>query len=184
MVVTEPAAHIEVKFKKLDSSVEPSVLSYLRAHGWDLQHSKLAADAKAGKLVKRDGYYWVKDINTYAKTWCKIATTTTVPEQGNDRLKTAMAEEREFRVGILKGEYINAAEEEARDAKLWGAIKSDLENHATVIVHELINRLLPIIEDDDLKAKTLALAHELRLTYEDALADIFDRYAKDGGIEA
>jgi hypothetical protein len=164
---------------------QTAALEYLQ-RAWQIEKSKLSKDCKDGKVPRKDGLYHAKDLDFYAeavhlkaKTITPVATT-----DSGERLKAAHADEREFRLAILKGQYIDAAEEEARDAKLWGAVKSDIENHAPAIVHELINRLLPMVEDDDLKAKILAMGQELRMTYEDSIADIFDRYAKDGGIEA
>jgi hypothetical protein len=166
-------------------TTQTAALEYLQ-RTYQIEKSKLSKDCKDGKVPRKEGLYHAKDLDFYASAvHLRPKTSAPVPvHDASDRLKTAHAEEREFRLGILRGEYINAAEEEARDAKLWAAIKSDIENHAPAIVHEVINRILPIIEDDDIKQRILALGHELRLTYEDAIADIFDRYAKDGGIEA
>lgn len=171
------------RFEKLESKTDPNVLSYLNSHGWKLKGSKLSADAKAGKLIQRNGFYYAKDIDVYAKNWCKPANS--VITSSSDGLSYDIKREtvRKLRINNeeREGLLINRLEEEARDAKLWSAVKSDIENHAPAIVHELINRLLPIIEDDELRARVLALTHELRLVYEDAIADIFDRYAKIEG---
>lgn len=164
---------------------QAGALEYLQRN-WKIEKSKLSKDVSNGKCPRRDGVYYSKDLDFYASAVSLPAKNSAEApsNDSSDRLKNAAAEEKEFRLGILKGDYINAAEEEARDARLWAAIKSDLEHHAPVIVGELINRVVPIIADDEAKERIHKLAHELRLTYEDAIADIFDRYAQNGGIEA
>ena len=164
---------------------QTAALEYLQ-RTYQIEKSKLSKDSKDGKVPRKDGLYHAKDLDYYAEA-VHLKTKTSAPvviSDNSDRLKAAHADEREFRLGILRGEYINAAEEEARDCKLWAAIKSDIENQAPAVVHEIINRILPIVPDDDLKERILALRHELRLTYEDTIADIFDRYATAGGVEA
>lgn len=164
---------------------QAAALAYLQ-RTWKIEKSKLNKDCTNGKVPRKDGFYHAKDLDYYAQA-DRLEPKTSAPAPQNDsseRLKAAHAEEREFRLGILRGEYINAAEEEARDAKLWAAVKNDLTNQAPAVVHELINRILPILEDDELKQRVLSLSHDLRVTYEDTVDGIFDRYAKDGGIEA
>lgn len=164
---------------------QAAALEYLQ-RTWKIEKSKLSKDVQGGKVPRKDGLYHARDLDYYANASrldtknSEIAT----PGEAKDRLTMAMAQERELKLASLRGELISLAEEEARDAKLWAAIKSDIENQATAIVHELMNRVIVVVPDDDLRQRILALGHELRLVYEDAIADIFDRYAKDGGIEA
>lgn len=169
----------ELRFK-----TQAAALSYLQQR-FKIEKSKLSKDVNDGRVPRKDGYYYAKDLDYYAQADRLDPKNSEVPQpsEAKDRLTMAMAQERELKLASLRGELINLAEEEARDAKLWAAVKSDIENHAHAIVHELINRVLPIIPDDDLKAKVLSISHELKLTYEDAVADIFNRYAKDGGLE-
>lgn len=163
---------------------QASALEYLQRN-WKIEKSKLNKDVISGRCPRKDGYFLSSDLDYYASaSVLPPKTTEKQPDSGVDRLKLAMAEEREFRVGILKGEYINAAEEEARDARLWAAVKTDLENHAPAIVNELINRVIILVDDEHNRERIQRMAHELRMTYEDAIGDIFDRYARDGGIEA
>ena len=163
---------------------QTAALEYLQ-RTWQIEKSKLSKDVKDAKVPRKDGFFHAKDLDFYASAVHlkpKTVELTTQADPG-DRLKAAHADEREFRLGILRGQYIDAAEEEARDARLWAAIKSDLENHAPTIINELINRIMPLIEDEDIKKRLHNLTHDLRITYEDTLADIFDRYARDGGVE-
>lgn len=164
---------------------QSAALEYLQRN-WKIEKSKLSKDVANGKCPRKDGVYYSKDLDFYASAVnlpAKNSSEAPANDSG-DRLKNAAADEKEFRLGILKGDYIDAAEEEARDARLWAAIKGDLEHHAPLIVNELINRVIAIVEDEQARERIHKIAHELRLTYEDAVADIFDRYAQAGGIDA
>lgn len=166
-------------------TTQTAALEYLQ-RTWQIEKSKLSKDVTAGKVPRKDGQFSAKDLDYYAAAvHLKPKNSAPAPlDNGTGRLKIAMAEEREFRVGVLKGEFINAAEEEARDARLWFAVRTDIENQAPAIVGELLNRIAALGLDEQTTARILALAPELRATYEDALAEIFDRYARDGGVEA
>lgn len=162
---------------------QAAALIYLQ-RTYKIEKSKLSADVQAGKVPRKDGTFSVKDLDYYANA-VRLELKNSEPQQSSDGLSDDIKRETARKLRIQneerEGLLINRLEEEARDAKLWAAVKSDIENHAPAIVHELINRLLPIIEDDELRARVLALTHELRLIYEDAIADIFDRYAKIEG---
>lgn len=162
---------------------QAAALLYLQ-RTYKIEKSKLSADVQAGKVPRKDGSFSAKDLDYYANA-VRLDLKTSEPQQSSDGLSDDIKRETARKLRIQneerEGLLINRLEEEARDAKLWAAVKSDIENHAPAIVHELINRLLPIIEDDELRARVLALTHELRLIYEDAIADIFDRYAKIEG---
>lgn len=162
---------------------QAAALLYLQ-RTYKIEKSKLSADVQSGKVPRKDGTFSAKDLDYYANA-VRLDLKTSEPQQSSDGLSDDIKRETARKLRIQneerEGLLINRLEEEARDAKLWAAVKSDIENHAPAIVHELINRLLPIIEDDDLRARVLALTHELRLVYEDAIADIFDRYAKIEG---
>lgn len=166
-------------------ATQAAALAYLQ-RAWQIKKSKLSKDVRDGKVPKKDGQFTAADLDFYARAaHLKPRTIDPQPAQdGSDRLKSAMAEEREIRVKQLKGELIDAAEEEARDARLWFAVRSDIENHAPAVVNELINRIAALDLPEDITARIHALAPELRAAYEDTIAEIFDRYAKDGGIEA
>lgn len=162
---------------------QAAALQYLQ-RTYKIEKSKISADVQSGKVPRKDGTFSAKDLDYYANA-VRLDLKTSEPQQSSDGLSDDIKRETARKLRIQneerEGLLINRLEEEARDAKLWAAVKSDIENHAPAIVHELINRLLPIIEDDELRARVLALTHELRLVYEDAIADIFDRYAKIEG---
>ena len=163
---------------------QAAALEYLQ-RTYKIEKSKLSKDVNDGRVPRKDGYFYARDLDYYANAdRLETRNSVQITTDGlSDDIKRETARKLRIQNEEREGQLINKAEEEARDAKLWAAIKSDLENYAPAIVHELINRILPIVPDDDLKARILALAHDLRLTYEDAIADIFDRYAKNGGIE-
>lgn len=164
---------------------QAAALEYLQRN-WIIQKSKLSNDVSAGRCPRKDGCFSSKDLDFYASAvHLQPANSQAAPkDDANERIKNAAAEEKEIRVAKLRGDLIDAAEEEARDARLWAAVKSDLENHAPLIVDELVNRVVSIVEDEQVRERIHKLAPELRATYEDAVADIFDRYAQAGGIEA
>lgn len=165
-------------------ATQAAALEYLQ-RTWQIEKSKLSADVTKGRVPKKDGYFLASDLDFYAQA-CHLKPKTIETrenEDHDDRLKKAQADERELRVARLRGDLIDAAQEEARDARLWFAVRTDLENHAPVIVNELINRIGALNLPDDILSRILDLAPELRTTYEDSLAEIFDRYAQQGGIE-
>lgn len=163
---------------------QAAALEYLQ-RTYRIEKSKLSKDVNDGRVPRKDGYFHSRDLDYYARADRLDPKTSEAPKSDDsaDEIKRETARKLRLANEEREGMLINKAEEEARDAKLWAAIKSDIENHGHALVHELINRVLPIIPDDDLKAKVLAINHALKLTYEDAVADIFDRYARDGGIE-
>lgn len=164
---------------------QTAALEYLQ-RTYQIEKSKLSKDCKDGKVPRKDGLYHAKDLDYYAEA-VHLKTKTSAPvviNDGSERLKSAMAEEREIRVSMLKGNLIDAAEEEARDSRLWFAVRTDIENHGPAVVNELINRIAAIGLPEDITTRILGLVPDLRITYEDAIAEIFDRYARAGGIEA
>lgn len=163
---------------------QAAALEYLQLT-YRIEKSKLSKDVNDGKVPRKDGFYHAKDLDYYAQA-NRLDLKNSEPIQGNEaksRLTMAMAQERELKLSALRGELINAAEEEARDAKLWSAIKTDITNHATAIVHELINLALPVMSIDEERQQLLSLSHQLRVVYEDAIDDIFDRYSDIEGEE-
>jgi hypothetical protein len=164
---------------------QAAALEYLQRR-FKIEKSKLSKDVQDGRCPRKDGMYTVKDLDFYASA-CHLEAKNSEPRPDNDhdsRLRAAQADERELRVARLKGELIDAAEEEARDARLWYAIRSDLENEGPRVINELINRIAALHLPEEHQARIMSLVPELKNTYEDALAEIFDRYAQAGGIEA
>lgn len=164
---------------------QAAALEYLQRN-FIIQKSKLSNDVSAGRCPRKDGYFSSKDLDFYAAAvHLPPANSQAAPkDDGVDRFKRAMAEEREIKVAMLKGNLIDAAEEEARDARILAAIKTDIENNGPAIISELINRVMAIVDDEQIRERIQKLSPELRMTYEDGVAGIFDRYARDGGIEA
>ena len=164
---------------------QTAALEYLQ-RTYQIEKSKLSKDSKDGKVPRKDGLYHAKDLDYYAEA-VHLKTKTSAPvviNDGSERLKSAMAEEREIRVSMLKGNLIDAAEEEARDSRLWFAVRTDIENHGPAVVNELINRIAAIGLPEEITTRIIGLVPDLRVTYEDAIAEIFDRYARAGGLEA
>lgn len=175
----DKAAGVE-KFK-----TQAAALEYLQRN-WIIQKSKLSNDVSAGRCPRKDGYFSSRDLDFYAAAVRLQPSTSQAAskDDGVDRFKRAMAEEREIKVAMLKGNLIDAAEEEARDARILAAIKTDVENNGPAVINELINRVMTIVDDEQIRERIQKLSPELRIVYEDGVAGIFDRYARDGGIEA
>lgn len=166
-------------------TTQTAALEYLQ-RTYQIQKSKLSKDCTTGKVPRREGVYHAKDLDFYAAA-VHLSPLTSAPApaaDSGDRLKLAMAKEREYRLSMLEGSLIDAAEEEARDARLWFAVRTDIENHGPAIINDLVNRVASLGLPEDITGRILSLVPELRATYEDSLAEIFDRYARDGGIEA
>ena len=164
---------------------QAAALQYLQ-RTWKIEKSKLSADVQAGKVPRKDGLFSARDLDYYANA-CRLESKTTELQQsddGSERLKVAQAQLAELKLEERRGLLIDAAEEEARDARLWFAIRTDIENQGPNIISHLINRIGDLALPEDIHQRITALVPELRQEYEDQLSDIFDRYAKDGGIEA
>lgn len=137
--------------------------------------------------MQKDGTWLKSEVEAYADAnWenpsrRKQDTAPPVPDARN-RLQEAMADERELKNQKLRGELIDAAEEEIRDARLWGAVRADIENRAPNVVNEMVERVLALDLPDSIKAEILALVPTLRTIYEDFIDEMFDRYAREGGI--
>ena len=144
---------------------------------------------KAGFPRKqKDGSYLKNEIGAYAAANWENPSKPADPEEltagnANDRLKIALAEDRELRNKKTKGELIDAAEEEARDAALWGAIRSEVENQAPGVINDLVESILALDPPEDLRQRIVSLIPALRDRHEDRIAEIFDRFARDGGVE-
>jgi len=158
---------------------QAAALDYLQRR-FKIEKSKLSLDVGAGKVPRKDGFYTAKDLDYYAHAVC-LDLKTTAPAAATSDLSDEVKREtaRKLRINNeeREGLLIRRDEEEARDAKLWAAIKADIYNNAAAIIHELINLALPVITSDDERARLLAKTHDLRTAYEDMIDDMFDRYA-------
>jgi hypothetical protein len=174
------------------------VARWLIRQGYKVNERTVRNHHKAGLFpVQAGGEFRQADIEAYAKNHLDrpgYEGEYSPAGSAKDRLAEAMAEERELRNKKLKGELIDAAEEEARDARLWRAVRADMENHAPGVINELVDRVMAAISDqrtayseqeglEAAKQRITGLVPELRLSYEEFLAELFDRYAQQGGIE-
>jgi len=164
---------------------QAAALQYLQ-RSYKIEKSKLSKDVQDGKVPRKDGTFSARDLDYYANAQ-RLELKTSEQQQPNDdgseRLKVAQAELAELKLQERRGLLIDAEEEEARDAKLWFAVRTDIENQGPGIINHLINRIGDLGLPEEIHQRITALVPELRQEYEDQLADIFDRYAKDGGIE-
>lgn len=162
------------------------VSRWLIKEGYKVQERTVRNHHKTGLFpVQPGGEFRQADIEAYAKNHLDRPGYSDLAAAGNsskDRIQAALAEEREFRTSQLKGRLIDAAEEEARDAKLWKAVRSDIEQQAPAVITELVERIIGLDPPEELRHRITALIPELRVTYEDFIAEMFDRYAKAGGI--
>lgn len=164
---------------------QAAALQYLQ-RTWKIEKSKLSADVQAGKVPRKDGMFTARDLDYYANA-CRLEAKNSEPQQlddGSERLKVAQAQLAELKLEERRGQLIDAAEEEARDARLWFAVRTDIENQGPNIINHLINRIGDLGLPEEIHQRITALVPELRQEFEDQLSDVFDRYAKDGGIEA
>lgn len=69
-----------------------AVLDYVNRAGWKITKPSLYRHHQEGKFVARDGVYHRKDIDRYAKTWLKQASTGRRKRDGIDELQHKKAE--------------------------------------------------------------------------------------------
>jgi len=171
-----------VRFRNL-----AEVSRWLTRQGYKAQERTVRNHHKSGLFpAQPGGEYRQQDIETYAKNHLDRPGYSDKNMGGTanakDRLAEAMAEGKELDNKKKRGELVDAAEEEARDAKLWRAVRADIENYAPGIITELVERVLSCDPPEELRHRITALIPELRVTYEDFIAEMFDRYARDGGV--
>lgn len=106
---------------------------------------------------------------------------------GNDnpkyRLAKAMAEEREFKLALLKGKYYLKSEEDQRDALMLYGIKSAMLNAGPFIIQDLIAMVGGEL-GAEAAAKIGRMTAELRARFDNSVLDMFDNMAKAGGVDA
>lgn len=169
------------RFKNLSE-----VSRWLIREGYKCQERTVRNHHKSGLFpIQPGGEFRQHDIEAYAKTHLDRPGYRDQAAAGNsskDRLIKAQAEEREFRTAQLKGRLIDAAEEEARDARLWKAVRADVEQYAPAVINELVERIIACNPPEELRHRITAMIPELRDVYEDYIAEMFDRYAREGGV--
>lgn len=170
-----------VRFKNLSE-----VSRWLIRQGYKVQERTVRNHHKSGLFpIQPGGEFRQQDVEAYAKNRLDrpgYQDSSAIGNSHKDRLIKAQADEREFRTAQLQGRLIDAAEEEARDAKLWKAVRADIEQYAPALVNELVERIVACNPPDELRHRILAIVPELRDIYEDFIAEMFDRYAREGGI--
>jgi len=167
-----------LRFKNLSE-----VSRYLIREGYKVQERTVRNHHKGGLFpVHPGGEFRQQDIDNYAKNNLDrpgYQGAASAEETHRSRLQ---AEEREFRTAQLKGKLIDAAEEEARDAKLWKAVKADFEQYAPGVINELVERIFAFDPPEEMRQRISSLIPELREVYEGYIAEMFDRYAREGGV--
>lgn len=162
------------------------IARWLVQQGYQVQERTVRNHLKARRFSAReDGEFHQEDIEVYAERELKRPGTDQLNPAGashKDRLTAAMADERELKTKKLKGELIDAGEEEARDARLWRAVRNDIENYAPNVITELVERVIACGIPEEIRPRITALVPELREMYEDFLAEMFERYAREGGM--
>lgn len=176
------AAPAGERFAKLDSAVEPCVLSYLRARGWSLQKSKLSADAKAGKLVKRGGYYHAAEIDVYARTWCKPSDTQEPAKPSDHKEEILRETARKLRVQNeeREGTLIPRPEVEQGLARRLAFLKQDLSNFGPFMVDRFIEAAAAHLRQcpDPDSINLQSIAPDLVDLYDTKLEAWLDRYVQ------
>lgn len=178
--------------EKADASSGPrlkniaEVARFLIRAGYKVQERTVRNHRKQGLFpIQPGGEFLQKDIEAYANNNLDRPGH---EEDGNenkgskDRLTSAMADERELRVKKLSGQLIDAAEEEARDARIWRSVRNEIEQEAPGVINELVEEVLALGLPDEHRQRIVSLVPQLRESYQEKVADIFDRYAVEGGV--
>ena len=135
-------------------------------------------------LVRGKEGFGKKSVLNYAQANLTAPPESSAPvldqDHGN-RLKKAMADERELKVAQLKSELLNAGEEAVRDAAILRGIMQQLEIAAPERAKRLISELAEFLTDEQRGLLTARLPELVEHDLE-RIADIFDRLAQDGGV--
>lgn len=162
---------------------QAQALEYLQRR-YQIEKSKLSKDHQIGRIPRKDGFFTARDLDYYAEAECLELRNSeiTSANPSDERLKKAMAEERELRVEKLKGKLLNAADEEARRAAVILGIRRHLEVCVPDRVKTIISSISSVLNDEQ-RAILAARTPEFIEQDMDALADYFDHLAQAGGIE-
>jgi hypothetical protein len=170
-----------VRFKNLSE-----VSRWLIREGYKVQERTVRNHHKANLFpAQPGGEFRLQDIEAYAQVHLERpghADRERDKTSAKDRFLEAQAEEKSLKVAQLKGQLIDAAEEEARDAKLWRSIRGEIEQQAPTVVTDLVERVLALGLPEELHQRLTALVPGLQEEYRESVADIFDRFARDGGV--
>lgn len=167
----------------------PEILNYLTGQGFKIARRTLYLHKQQGILrAQIGGGFTVKAVDDYARRnlerpGIEVQAAAVLSDE-KSRILKAQAEKIEFDNRLKQGQYVLKEEEEARDARLWFAVKADIESQGLHVVRELINKIAGLGLQENQLARVIALEAELKQTYQDSIEEIFDRYARAGGIEA
>lgn len=168
----------------------PETLDYLTGQGYKVSRRTLYSHRAQGILKEQaGGGYLLYVVDAYARHHLErpgIAAPGGSAGAGADhraRLVKAMAEERELKVSQLRGNLLNAAEEEARDAAVLLGIRRHMENSGAEIVKGIIADLAVVLTTEQQAAAMVRLPEWIE-HYRDRLAAAFDQIAQAGGVTA
>ena len=167
----------------------PEILNYLTGQGFKTARRTLYLHKQQGILREQiGGGFSIKAVDDYARRNLERPGIEAPPlaVSGDDRarLMKAQADKIELDNEIKQGLYLIKAEEEARDARLWFAVKTDIENYGSTLIKELVNRIAALKLPDEVNGKIVSLVPELNSIFASSVDELFDRYARAGGIEA
>lgn len=161
---------------------------YVIAQGY-LVKERSAADHIKGNLARQaDGSYLKAHVDDYAlRTWDnpRQAAETAASEEGDGykaRLTKATAELAELKLAERKGNLLDAAEEEARDAAVLLGIRRHLEIGVPERIKGMIADLAGLLSEEQAALAMTRLPEWIEMEME-RLAESFDQLAQAGGVE-
>lgn len=163
---------------------QAAALQYLQ-RTWKIEKSKLSKDVQDGKVPRKDGTFSARDLDYYANA-CRLEPKNSehqpVLSDNSERLKKAMAEEREYKLRQLKGALLDAAEEERRDALLLLGIRRHLEMSVPDWISAMVSGIAKNLTDDQ-RAQLAIRNPEIAELMNESIAESFDMLARQGGVE-
>lgn len=160
---------------------------YLVAQGFTLTRRTLQNHIKAGLLgANKDRSGKVKSIDHAALE--KYATAhlerRAMQEEVSHRMRKEKAEAdiAEAKAHRMRGMYLDATEEEQRDAAVLLGIRRHLEISVPDRAKQIISGISSLLTDEQ-RGQLSARLPELIEQDKETIADIFDRLARAGGIE-
>lgn len=163
---------------------QAAALQYLQ-RSYKIEKSKLSKDVQDGKVPRKDGAFAAKDLEYYANA-CRLELKTSeqqpVLSDNSERLKKAMAEEREYKLQQLKGALLDAAEEERRDAMLLTGVRRHLEMSVPDWISAMVSAVSKSLTDDQ-RAQLAIRNPEIAELMHESIAESFDMLARQGGVE-
>lgn len=155
-----------------------AVFAHLQESGFIVSQRTIYNHIEQG-LLKRSssGEFSSADVDRYAESNLDTADGGDI-DTYKERLAAARAAMAEIELAKMKGELLDAAAEEARDAALLLELRRDEERWGGELWQKLIDYFEPIIEPDAI-AQLQQRQAEFKEFYLDAVADRFDAFATD-----